>query len=53
MTGVQNESITDIDETKDDRQAVVINQTANNRTSTGRKDDVETAQRMMLMVQVI
>ena len=53
LTGVQNESITDVDETKDDRQAVVINQTANNRTSTGRKDDVETAQRMVLMVQVI
>lgn len=53
MAGVQNETITDVDETKDDRQAVAINRTSNNQTSAGRKDDVETAQRMVLIVQVI
>ena len=53
LTCGQNRTITDVDETKDDRQAAAFNQTANNQTSAGRKDDVETAQRMVLMVQVI
>ena len=53
LTGVQNETMTDADQTKDDRKAAAINQTANNQTSAGRKYDVETAQRMVLMVQVI